>query len=355
MLADVAQQFSIANIVVMKEMNRQVTLAARPIGWPKDTDFKLVESEIPVPGPDQVLIRTLYLSVDPYMRGRMNDRASYADPVQLGAVMTGGGVGQVVQSNLAKFPAGSYIQGMLGWQDYTLSDGTDIHRVNRDLAPVSAYLGVLGMPGLTAYFGLLDIGQPKAGETVLISGAAGAVGTIAGQIAKLQGCRVVGVAGSDEKVRLLTNELGFDAAFNYRSEKNYFAKIKELCLHGIDIYFDNVGGELTDAAFHSLNIHSRVCVCGQISQYNLAEPEAGPRLLWKLIEKRAKVQGFLVLDYAPRFKEGFSQLAEWLRTGKLQYRESIVNGLENAPQAFLGMLRGENIGKQIVLVSEDVV
>lgn len=336
----------------MDKMNRQITLASRPIGWPKESDFTLIESPIPVPGPGQVLIRTLFLSVDPYMRGRMNDRASYADPVKLGAVMTGGAVGQVVHSNLAKFPKGAYVQGMFGWQDFVMSDGADLHRVSRELAPLSAYLGVLGMPGLTAYFGLLDIGQPRPGETVLISGAAGAVGSIAGQIAKFQGCRVIGVAGTDEKVRILTDELGFDAAFNYRSETNYFAKLKELCPQGIDVYFDNVGGELTDAAFHHLNVQARICVCGQISQYNLTEPELGPRLLWKLIEKRAKVQGFLVLDYAPRFKEGFTQLAEWLGTGKLKHRESIVNGLENAPKAFLGMLHGQNIGKQIVLVSQ---
>ena len=336
----------------MSAMNRQVTLAARPIGSPKASDFKLVESEVPVPGPGQVLIQTLYLSVDPYMRGRMNDRASYAAPFQLGEVMTGGVVGKVVQSNLDKFPEGAHVQGLLGWQDFSLSNGTGIQRISRELAPLSAYLGVLGMPGLTAYFGLLDIGQPKSGETVLISGAAGAVGSIVGQIAKLQGCRVVGIAGTDAKVRMLTDEFGFDAAFNYHNEKNYFAKLKELCPQGIDVYFDNVGGELTDAAFHYLNVHARVCVCGQISQYNLTEPELGPRLLWKLIEKRAKVQGFLVSDYAPRFKEGFTQLAEWLRTDKLRYCESIVKGLENAPQAFMGMLQGQNIGKQVVLVSQ---
>jgi len=192
------------------------------------------------------------------------------------------------------------------------------------------------------------IGWPK----VLVSGAAGAVGSIAGQIAKFQGCRVIGVAGTDEKVRILTNELGFDDAFNYRKETNYLATLKELCPQGIDVYFDNVGGELTDAAFHHLNVQARICVCGQISQYNLTEPELGPRLLWKLIEKRAKVQGFLVLDYAPRFREGFTQLADWFGTGKLQHRESIVKGLENAPKAFLGMLHGQNIGKQIVLVSQ---
>ena len=207
------------------------------------------------------------------------------------------------------------------------------------------------MPGLTAYFGLLDIGQPKPGETVLVSAAAGAVGSIVGQIAKLHGCRVVGVAGTDEKVRHVTEDLGFDAAFNYRGVANYVAKLKEVCPAGIDVYFDNVGGELTDAVFQVMNVHARVCVCGQISQYNLDKPELGPRLLWKLIEKRAKVQGFLVLDYAARFKEGAAQLAEWLRSGKLKYRETVVQGLENAPRAFLGMLQGQNIGKQIVAVS----
>lgn len=246
----------------MTSTNRQITLASRPHGWPKESDFKLIESPIPTPGPGEVLVRAHYLSVDPYMRGRMNDRASYAEPVKLGEVMTGGVVGQIVSSNHPKFPDGVYVQGVLGWQDYAVSDGSNIHIVNQDLAPLSAYLGVLGMPGLTAYFCLLDVGQPKAGETVLVSGAAGAVGTIAGQIAKIKGCRVVGVAGTDEKVKLLCDELRFDAAFNYRSEENYYTKLKELCPNGIDVYFDNVGGKLTDAVFHRLNVHARVCICG---------------------------------------------------------------------------------------------
>jgi len=335
----------------MTTTNRQITLAARPTGFPQESDFKLVESPVPIPGPGQFLVRTIYLSVDPYMRGRMNDRPSYAPPVALGEVMTGGIVGQVVQSKHAKFPEGAYVEGRLGWQDFALSDGAAVRVVDPGIAPLSAYLGVLGMPGLTAYFGLLDIGQPQPGETVLVSAAAGAVGSIVGQIAKLQGCRVVGVAGTDEKVRLVALELGFDAAFNYRGVENYAAKLKDICPAGIDVYFDNVGGDLTDAVFQVMNVHARVCVCGQISQYNLDEPELGPRLLWKLIEKRAKVQGFLVLDYAARFKEGAAQLAEWLRSGKLHYRETMVQGLENAPRAFLGMLQGQNIGKQIVEVS----
>jgi len=332
----------------MTSTNRQFTLAARPHGWPKLSDFKLVESPILTPGPGEVLVQAHYLSVDPYMRGRMNDRASYAEPVKLGEVMTGGVVGQIVKSNHPKFPEGAYAQGVLGWQEYALSDGSNIHLVNPNLAPLSAYLGVLGMPGLTAYFCLLDLGQPKAGETVLVSGAAGAVGSIAGQIAKIKGCRVVGVAGTDKKVKLLCDELRFDAAFNYRSEEDYYATLKQLCPKGIDVYFDNVGGKLTDAVFHRLNVHARVCICGQISQYNSSEVELGPRFLWKLIETRATVQGFLVLDYAARFKEGVMQLAAWLKSGELQYRETTVQGFENTPQAFLDMLHGKNIGKQIV-------
>jgi len=326
-------------------------LAARPSGFPKESDFQLVESPVPTPGPGEFLIRTIFLSVDPYMRGRMNDRPSYAPPVGLGQTMVGNIVGQVAQSNHPKFPAGAYVEARLGWQEFAVSDGKGVRIVDPQIAPLSAFIGVLGMPGLTAYFGLLDIGQPKPGETVLVSGAAGAVGSAVGQIAKILGCRVVGVAGTDEKVRYVIDDLGFDTAFNYRGVKDYVARLKEFCPNGIDVYFDNVGGELTDAVFQAMNVHARICVCGQISQYNLDQPELGPRLLWKLIEKRAKVQGFLVLDYAARYKEGAAQLAEWLRSGKLRYRETIVQGLENAPRAFIGLLHGENIGKQLVQVS----
>src|SRR5262245_22556570 len=333
-------------------INRRITLAARPTGFPKESDFKLVELPVPTPGPGEFLIRTIYLSVDPYMRGRMNDRPSYAPPVGLGETMVGNIVGQVVRSNHAKFPEGAFVEARLGWQEFAVSDSTGVRLVDPTLAPRSAFVGILGMPGLTAYFGLLDIGQPKSGETVLVSGAAGAVGSAVGQIARLHGCRVVGVAGTNEKVRHVTEDLGFDAAFNYRDVTDYVARLKDVCPQGIDIYFDNVGGELTDAVFQVMNVHARICVCGQISQYNLEKPEPGPRLLWKLIEKRAKVQGFLVLDYAARYKEGAAQLGEWLRTGKLRYRETITPGLENAPRAFIGMLQGENIGKQVVQVSE---
>jgi NADPH-dependent curcumin reductase CurA len=333
-------------------INRQITLAARPVGLPKESDFKIVQSAVPTPGPNEFLIRTIYLSVDPYMRGRMNDRPSYAPPVALCETMVGGIVGQVMRSNHVKFPERSYVEGRLGWQDYAISDGTGVRVVSAEAAPLSAYLGVLGMPGLTAYFGLLDIGQPKPGETVLVSGAAGAVGSVVGQIAKLHGCRAFGVAGTNEKVRHIVEDLGFDAALNYRGINDYVAALKEFCPQGIDVYFDNVGGELTDAVFQVMNLHARIPICGQISQYNLEQPELGPRFLWKLIEKRAKVQGFLVFDYAARYKEAAAKLTEWLRAGKLRYRESIVQGLENAPRAFIGMLQGQNIGKQIVQVSE---
>jgi NADPH-dependent curcumin reductase CurA len=336
----------------MKLVNRQVTLAARPVGFPKESDFRLQEAAIPTVGPDQFMVRTIYLSVDPYMRGRMNDRPSYAAPVQLGEVMVGSVVGKVLQSNNSKFPQGIIVEGLLGWQEYATSNGEGMRRVDPSVAPISTALSILGMPGLTAYFGLLDICNPQPGETVLVSGAAGAVGSLVGQIAKIKGCRVVGVAGSDDKVRYVTQELGFDAAFNYKSVNDYVRQLKEVCPHGIDAYFDNVGGPLTDAVFLTMNLHTRISICGQISQYNLEKPEMGPRLLWKLIEKRAKVQGFLIFDYTSRYKEGLRQLTEWFRAGQIKYQETITEGIENAPKAFIGMLKGQNIGKQLVKVSE---
>lgn len=331
-------------------MNRQITLARRPDGLPTAADFKLVESSIPDPGAEEILVRTHYLSVDPYMRGRMNDAKSYADPVALGGVMVGSVVGEVRKSNHPKFQEGDMVEGHLGWQDYAVSNGKGIRKLDPKLAPVSTALGVLGMPGLTAYFGLIEIGQPKAGETVLISGAAGAVGSCVGQIAKLKGCRVVGIAGSDAKVGWLLNDLGFDAAFNYKTSGDYNARLKEVCPEGIDVYFDNVGGPITDAVFKRINVKARVSVCGQISQYNSGRPEPGPRFLWKLIEKQARVEGFLVFQFAERFREGLQQLGAWLAEGRLKYREEIVDGLENAPAAFIGMLEGRNTGKQLVKV-----
>lgn len=336
----------------MPEMNRQILLAARPKGFPKDSDFKLVETPVPQPGPGQYLARTLWLSVDPYQRGRMNDAKSYAPPVPLGGVMEGGTVSRVITSNHPKFKPGDIVEGRLGWQDYAVIDGKGTRIVDPALAPISTALGVLGMPGLTAYFGLLDIAFPKPGETVVISGAAGAVGSLVGQIAKIVGCRAVGIAGDDVKCRWVVEELGFDACFNYKTTPDYVAKLKELCPKGVDVYFDNVGGAITDAVFQVLNPRSRVSVCGQISQYNAEKPELGPRLLWHTITKQMRIEGFLVFQFADRYKEGLAKMAEWLRAGKLKYRETVVEGLENAPRAFMGMLRGENIGKQLVKVAD---
>jgi NADPH:quinone reductase len=336
----------------MATVNRQITLASRPVGLPKTSDFNLVYSPLPSPAAGEVLVRSIYLSLDPYMRGRMSDADSYARPVAIGEVMTGGAVALVVDSEDPSFRAGDAVEGMLGWQEYAVVRGREIRKLDPGLAPISTALGVLGMPGLTAFFGLLDICNPQRGETVVVSGAAGAVGMLVGQIAKIRGCRVVGVAGSGAKISWLLDELGFDAAFNYKADVDFHAKLAELCPGGIDVYFDNVGGALTDAVLRRINARARVAVCGQISQYNLEEPEVGPRWLGQLIVKQAKVQGFLVSGYAERFPEGLAQLARWLQQGKLKYREDVAQGIAAAPQAFIGMLQGKNQGKQLVQLSE---
>jgi hypothetical protein len=298
------------------------------------------------------MVRALYLSVDPYMRGRMSSAKSYAPSVELGGVMVGGVVGQVVESRHPQFAPGEIVQGEFGWQQYAVSDGKGVRKVDPKLAPISTALGILGMPGLTAYFGLREIGKPQPGETVVVSGAAGAVGSLVGQIAKILGCRVVGIAGTDEKVRYVVEELGFDNAFNYQSAANYYRKLIELCPNGIDVYFDNVGGAVTDAVVRLINVRARLVICGQISQYNLERPEMGPRWLWVLIVKQARAEGFLVFQFADRFEQGLWQMAQWLKEGKLKYREAIVEGIENAPRAFIGMLKGENVGKQLVKVAD---
>ena len=338
----------------MATLNKQITLAARPVGFPKDSDFKLVESPIPTPKDGEFLVRVVYMSVDPYMRGRMNDAASYAAPVQLGEVMGGGAVGKVISSNNPNFREGEIVEGFFGWQEYAVSNGEGVRKIDPGLAPISTALGVLGMPGLTAYFGLLDICNPQLGETVVVSGAAGAVGSLVGQIALIKGCRAVGIAGADDKVAYLTDELGFDAAFNYKTVTDYFHKLKELCPKGIDAYFDNVGGAITDAVFRLINTRARISICGQISQYNLEQPEMGPRIiLVSLLVKQARAEGFLVFQFANRYAEGLKQMAEWLKQGKLKYREDIAHGIENAPSAFMAMLKGKNTGKQLVKISDE--
>jgi NADPH-dependent curcumin reductase CurA len=336
----------------MATVNRQITLASRPVGFPKVSDFHLVYSPLPSPAEGEVLVRSVYLSLDPYMRGRMSDAESLARPVAIGEVMAGEAVGSVVESRDPEFLPGDNVEGMLGWQEYAVVQGRDLRKLDPSIAPISTALGVLGMPGLTAFFGLLDICKPRRGETVVVSGAAGGVGMLVGQIAKIKGCRVVGVAGSDAKISWLLDELGFDAAFNYKTAADCYDKLKELCPDGIDVYFDNVGGAITDTVVRLINARARISVCGQVSQYDLEEPDVGPRWLGQLIVKQAKVQGFLVSGHAEGFPKGLRQLARWLKQGKLRYREDVAQGIESAPQAFIGMLQGNNQGKQLVQLSE---
>ena len=333
------------------QINRQITLAQRPVGLPRESDFALVTGPVPVPQPGQVLLRTLYVSVDPYMRGRLREAKSYTAPQAIGAVMEGGTVARVVGGRHPDFATGEIVAARTGWQDYGLSDGAGLRKVDPGQAPISTALGVLGMPGLTAYFGLLHVGQPRAGETVLVSAAAGAVGSAVGQIARIHGCRVVGVAGSDAKVRHVVDDLGFDTAFNYRSTADYDAALAQHCPDGIDVYFENVGGPLSDAVFRHINVHARVSVCGQISHYNDLEPATGPRFLWTLITKRARVEGFLVSDFQAHQGAALAEMAGWIGAGRLRYREDVVEGLEHTPRAFIGLLQGENIGKRVVKVA----
>ena len=307
---------------------------------------------MPRPGGGEVLVQACYLSVDPYMRGRLTGVTTYARGLDLGEVIVGGVVGRVLESSDPRWSAGDIVEGMLGWQEYAVAPARSLRKIDPATGPISQALYVLGMPGLTAYFGLLDICRPQPGDTVVVSGAAGAVGGLVGQIARIKRCRVIGIAGSNEKVRFLIGELGFDAAFNYRETPDYAAKLKELCPNGIDVYFDNVGGAITDAVMRRIAVHARVAVCGQISQYNSVEAESGPRWLSQLVVRQARVEGFLVTQFAERYDAGLRQLATWLKDGRLHYREDVADGLENAPQAFIRMLEGKNIGKQLVKVSE---
>ncbi len=327
---------------------RRFRLAARPTGLPKESDFQLEEAPLPAPKTGEVLVKTVYLSVDPYMRGRITGVRTYADPVHVGDVMVGATVGQVIDSHAPSLQAGDFVVGYWGWQDHVVTAARYLQKLDPNLAPVSTALGVLGMPGMTAYFGFLDICQPKAGETVVVSGAAGAVGSLVGQIAKIQGCRAVGIAGGDDKIRHVVDDLGFDAAFNYKSTSDYVAKLKELCPNGIDCYFDNVGGTISDAVFTLLNPFARVSVCGQISQYNLPQPEPGPRVLGQILVRQLKVEGFIVTRFQERWPQGMAQMARWIEEGKLRYREDIVEGFEKTPRVFIDMLEGKNTGKMLV-------
>lgn len=334
----------------MSSTFRAILLNSRPSGMVELSNFKLQEIPFPALKEGEVLIRTKYLTVDPYMRGRMNDRASYIEPFQIGQPLTGEIVGEIVESKNSQYKSGETVIGFMQWADYNISDGKGLRRLDPQLAPISTALGILGMPGMTAYFGMMDIGKPKAEETVVISGAAGAVGMVAGQIAKLQGCRVVGITGSDQKGEFLKKERGFDEAINYK-KSSFVQDLKAACPNGVDIYFDNVGGEITDAVLPLINKNARIVLCGQISQYNLEKPSLGPRNLWILLTKSALLKGFIVRDYAERYPEALHQLSQWLKEGKLKYSENVIEGLENAPQAMIGLFQGENLGKQLVKVS----
>ena len=337
----------------MPDQNRKFLLAQRPEGKPDDDTFELVEGDVPEPGPGEVLVRTVYLSVDPYMRGRMRDAKSYAEPWEVDEPLEGAVVGEVVESNGGGFDEGDVVTGDLEWADYATAPGSELTAVDPDLAPISTATSVLGMTGRTAFFGTREVAEPTAGDTFVVSGAAGAVGSVAGQLAKMAGARVVGFTGSDEKVAFLEDELGFDAAINYKQTENYRAALDDAAPDGVDAYFDNVGGPITDAVFTRLNVDARVAICGQISLYNATEIPTGPRKLPALIESRATVEGFLVNDFAARFEGATRQLAAWVGDGTIQYRETVTDGLENAPDAFLGLFDGDNIGKQLVKVGDD--
>ena len=329
--------------------SRVWTLAQRPTGTPSTECFDLETREIPTPNPGEALIRARYLSVDPYMRGRMRAGESYAEPWDVGAPLRGGVVGEVVDPNGTGFETGDLVVGNLAWADYATAPAHELTRVAVGDVPASTALGVLGMPGRTAYFGTRAVAEPQPGDTMVVSAAAGAVGSVVGQLAKMAGARVVGTAGSERKVEWL-HELGFDAAINYRDVDDYGDALADVAPDGVDVYFDNVGGPLTDAVFDHLATDARVAVCGQIALYNAEERPAGPRKLGKLIETRARVEGFLVSDFSARFETATADLRRWVQAGDLQYRETVTDGLERAPEAFLGLFEGENIGKQVVKV-----
>lgn len=339
-----------------QEKNRQIVLAARPEGVPKESDFRLVETPVPEPGDGELVIRTIYLSLDPYMRGRMNAAKSYAASVEIGEVMTGGAVGQVVASKNVKFAEGDIVFGYSGWQDYALTNGKGIRKLDSAQAPISTSLGILGMPGMTAYTGLANIGLPKTGETLVVAAASGAVGSAVGQIAKIRGCRVVGVAGSTEKCSFVTDELGFDACISHR-HPDLAERLAEACPDGVDIYWENVGGRVFEAVLPLFNVSARVPVCGLIAQYNATSlpegPNKVPALMRSVLSNRLRVQGFIVWDFADQEQEFQETMSGWIRQGRVKYREDFVDGLENAPKALIGLLDGKNFGKLVVRVAPD--
>jgi hypothetical protein len=331
---------------------RRILLARRPPAEPAESDFRIEEVPVPEPGPGQFLVRVIYLSLDPYMRGRMRDAKSYAAPVELGEVMTAGAVGEVVKSSHPHFRVGDIVEDTFGWQEYALGPGRAARKIDPAHGPISYANSVLGMPGMTAYFGLFEVGQPKPGETVVVSAASGAVGQIVGQLARIAGCRAVGIAGGPRKCAYVKDDLGLDACIDYRAEKDLSAAVKAACPDGVDVYFDNVGGPVSDAVLAYLNFHARVALCGSISQYNRAE--SGPRWMGAFVGKRVTARGFIVWDFNARYAPALKQMGAWVRSGRIKYKEDILDGgIARVPAAFIGLLRGDNFGKLQVRLSPD--
>jgi NADPH-dependent curcumin reductase len=337
----------------MNDVNRRIVLASRPEGEPTPENFRLETVPVPTIGPGQVLLRTHWLSLDPYMRGRMSAAKSYAKPVEIGDVMEAGTVSEIVASENPGFSVGDIVLSHSGWQVYAISDGKGMRKLDSEAAPVTTALGILGMPGMTAYTGLLNIGQPKAGETLVVAAAAGPVGSLVGQIARLKGCRAVGIAGGPEKCSYVREDLGFDAVIDHRAS-DFAAQLEAACPQGVDIYFENVGGAVWDAVFPLLNDFARVPVCGLVSQYNATSlpqgPDRTPMLMRAILSKRLTLRGFIVRDFAAQSSDFARDVGAWLRAGQIRYKEDVTDGLERAPEAFIGMLKGRNFGKTLVRI-----
>jgi len=335
------------------QKNHEIRLKRRPAGMPAPGDFELAETVVPACGPGQVLVRNSYMSVDPYMRGRMTDRESYVPPFQIGEVLSGGAVGQVVESNNPAWKKGDYVSNFSGWREWFVSGGGEFQKIDPSLAPIQAYLGALGMPGLTAYAGLLKVGELKDGERVFVSAASGAVGAIVCQIAKNKGCYVVGSAGSDEKCDWLVKEGGCDKAINYKKAGPLAAAVKAAFPQGIDVYFENVGGEHLDAALINMRMNGRIPVCGMIAQYNATTPPPGPANIVMVIPMRIMIKGFIVSDYGNMTPQFLADMGKWTKEGKMKWRETILDGIAKAPEAFIGLFKGDNFGKALVRVGPD--
>lgn len=332
-------------------INKQWRLKARPFGEPSNDTWEYTETQVPEIGPGQLLVKVEYISLDPAMRGWLNDAKSYIEPVQIGDVMRAGTVGKVIQSNHPQYAEGDYVCGYSGVQSYGVSDGTGLYKVNPSLAPLSYYLGVLGMPGMTGYFGLLKTGEPKAGETVVVSGAAGAVGGLVGQIAKIKGCRVVGIAGGKEKCQFLIDELGFDAAIDYKNE-NVKKALRQTCPKGIDVFFDNVGGDILDDVLTQINMRARIVICGAISQYNNTTPVKGPSNYLSLLVNRARMEGIVVFDNVKEYPVAMKEIAQWIKSGEMKVKDHVVEGIEHFPETLMMLFKGENFGKLVLKVGE---